>query len=188
MGRLRIMVRGVEQCVRLIWSVIVLRWSYTDFRFRAMPRIKSSQIHSSQAVAGRRLEYGGHTTTPGSIILRVLTPMRVQSHAWSFIPGWSLKVLYPRAKAPGICTPSSCALGAAPAPTASRGACDAEGNRECNSGFCRRLRLGSCIRNILLIEVILDGHVGCGTATRGAAHLPQTYFVVSSELEWRPMA
>ena len=44
------------------------------------------------------------------------------------------------------------------------------------------------IRNILLIEVILDGHVGCGTATRGAAHLPQTYFVVSSELEWRPMA
>lgn len=60
MGRLRIMVRGVEQCVRLIWSVIVLRWSYTDFRFRAMPRIKSSQIHSSRAVAGRRLEYGGH--------------------------------------------------------------------------------------------------------------------------------
>ena len=60
MGRLRIMVRGVEQCVRLIWSVIVLRWSYTDFRFRAMPCIKSSQIHSSRAVAGRRLVYGGH--------------------------------------------------------------------------------------------------------------------------------
>ena len=54
------MVRGVEQCVRLIWSVIVLRWSYTDFRFRAMPCIKSSQIHSSRAVAGRGLEYGGH--------------------------------------------------------------------------------------------------------------------------------
>ena len=35
-------------------------WSYTDFRFRAMPRIKSSQIHSSRAVAGRGLEYGGH--------------------------------------------------------------------------------------------------------------------------------
>ena len=47
---------------------------------------------------------------------------------------------------------------------------------------------GLYIRNILLIELILDGHVGCGTATRGAAHLPQTYFVVSSELEWRPMA
>ena len=39
-----------------------------------------------------------------------------------------------------------------------------------------------------LVEVFLEGHVGCGTATRGAAHLPQTYFVVSSELEWRPMA
>ena len=35
-------------------------WSYTDFRFRAMPCIKSSQIHSSRAVAGRGLEYGGH--------------------------------------------------------------------------------------------------------------------------------
>ena len=162
-------------------------WSYTDFRFRAMPRIKSSQIHSSQAVAGRRLEYGGHTTTPGSIILRVLTPMRVQSHAWSFIPGWSFCSSFilaqnprhlpqqPRARS------SSCSDGVS-------GSCDAEGNRECNPGFCRRLRLGGCIRNILLIEVILDGHVGCGTATRGAAHLPQTYFVVSSELEWRPMA
>ncbi len=82
-------------------------WSYTDFRFRAMPRIKSSQIHSSQAVAGRRLEYGGHTTTPGSIILRVLTPMRVQSHAWSFIPGWSFFMFfYPRAKPPTI-TPAA---------------------------------------------------------------------------------
>jgi len=62
------MVRGVEQCVRLIWSVIVLRWSYTDFRFRAMLCIKSSQIDSLRAVAGRRPEYRGadvgvyHTT------------------------------------------------------------------------------------------------------------------------------
>ena len=177
MGRLRIMVRGVEQCVRLIWSVIVLRWSYTDFRFRAMPCIKSSQIDSSRAVAGRRLVYGGHDDAG------VYHTTSVDPHACSK----SCVELYPRLvffyvllssrKTPDI-YPSSRALGAAPAPTASRGA----------AMQCRRLRLGGCIRNILLIEVILDGHVGCGTATRGAAHLPQTYFVVSSELEWRPMA
>ena len=187
MVRLRIIMRGSEQCVRLIWSVIVLRWSYTDFRFRAMPRIKSSQIHSSRAVAGRRLVYGGHDDAG------VYHTTSVDPHACSK----SCVELYPRLvffyvllssrKTPDI-YPSSRALGAAPAPTASRGACDAEGTRECNSGLCRKLRLGSCLGNILLIEVILEGHVGCGTATRGAAHLPQTYFVVSSELEWRPMA
>ena len=119
MGRLRIMVRGVEQCVRLIWSVIVLRWSYTDFRFRAMPLIKSSQIHSSQAVAGRRLVYGGHAG--------VYHTTSVDPHACSK----SCVELYPRLvffyvllssrKTPDI-YPSSRALGAAPAPTASRGA------------------------------------------------------------------
>ena len=174
MVRLRILMRGSEQCVRLIWSVIVLRWSYTDFRFRAMPLIKSSQIHSSRAVTGRRLVYGGHA---GSIILRVLTPMRVQSHAWSFIPGWSFCSSFilaqnprhlpqqPRARS------SSCSDGVS-------GSCDAV-PETASRGLYQKYHL---------IEVILDGHVGCGTATRGAAHLPQTYFVVSSELEWRPMA
>ena len=62
-------------------------WSYTDFRFRAMPRIKSSQIHSSRAVAGRRLEYGGHDA--GVYHIRVLTPV---SHECSK----SCVELYPR--------------------------------------------------------------------------------------------
>jgi hypothetical protein len=168
-------------------------WSYTDFRFRAMPRIKSSQIHSSQAVAGRRLEYGGHTTTPGSIILRVLTPMsppcvfKVMRGALSQAGLFESSFILAQ-KPPTFVPLAAAQLGAAPAPTSSRGAYDAEGTRECNSGLCRKLRLGSCLGNILLIEVTLEGHVGCGTATRGAAHLPQTYFVVSSELEWRPMA
>ena len=191
MVRLRIIMRGSEQCVRLIWSVIVLRWSYTDFRFRAaMPRIKSSQIHSSRAVAGRGLVYGGHagayhhTTSvdPGPpCVFKVMRGALSQAGLFesSFILAQKPPTFVPLAAAQ---------LGAAPAPTSSRGAYDAEGTRECNSGLCRKLRLGSCLRNILLIEVILDGHVGCGTATRGAAHLPQTYFVVSSELEWRPMA
>ena len=164
-------------------------WSYTDFRFRAMPRIKSSQIHSSRAVAGRGLEYGGHdagvyhhTTSvdPGPpCVFKVMRGALSQAGLFlcSFILAQNPRHLpqQPRARS------SSCSDGVS-------GSCDAEGNRECNPGFCRRLRLGGCIRNILLIEVILDGHVGCGTATRGAAHLPQTYFVVSSELEWRPMA
>ena len=97
-------------------------WSYTDFRFRAMPRIKSSQIHSSQAVAGRRLEYGGHDA--GVYHIRVLIP---GSHECSK----SCVELYPRlvffnvllsSRKPPDIYPSSRALGAAPAPTASRGA------------------------------------------------------------------
>ena len=97
------------------------------------------------------------------IILRVLTPgphacskSRVPVELYPRLPVTVvfLKFFYPpsRSKAPDICTPSSRALGAAPAPTASRGACDAscdaEGNRECNPGFCRRLRLRSCISEI----------------------------------------
>ena len=62
-------------------------WSYTDFGFRAMPCIKSSQIHSSRAVAGRRLEYGGHDA--GVYHIRVLTPV---SHECSK----SCVELYPR--------------------------------------------------------------------------------------------
>lgn len=187
MGRLRIMVRGVEQCVRLI-SVIVLRVGAIQISDFAQCLVsKAAKFIAREPWLGAGSSTEG---TPGSIILRVLTP---GPHACSK----SCVELYPRlvffnvllsSRKPPDIYPSSRALGAAPAPTASRGACDAEGNRECNSGFCRRLRLGSCIRNILLIEVILEGHVGCGTATRGAAHLPQTYFVVSSELEWRPMA
>ena len=121
MARLRIMVRGGEECVRLIWSVIVLRWSYTDFRFRAMPCIKSSQIDSSRAVAGRRLVYGGHDDAG------VYHTTSVDPHACSK----SCVELYPRLvffyvllssrKTPDN-YPSSRALGAAPAPTASRGA------------------------------------------------------------------
>ena len=186
MGRLRIMVRGVEQCVRLI-SVIVLRVGAIQISDFAQCLVsKAAKIHSSRAVAGRRLEYGGHDA--GVYHIRVLIP---GSHECSK----SCVELYPRLvffnvllssrKPPDILPPrarsSSCSDGVS-------GSCDAEGNRECNPGFCRRLRLGGCIRNILLIEVILEGHVGCGTGTRGAAHLPQTYFVVSSELEWRPMA
>ena len=148
MGRLRIMVRGVEQCVRLI-SVIVLRVGAIQISDFAQCLVsKAAKIHSSRAVAGRRLEYGGHDA--GVYHIRVLTPV---SHECSkscveLYPRLVfLKFFYPRSKAPDICTPSSRALGAAPAPTASpsRGACDAEGNRECNSGFCRRVRLGSCI-------------------------------------------
>ena len=130
-------------------------WSYTDFGFRAMPCIKSSQIHSSRAVTGRRLVYGGHA---GSIILRVLTPGPHEcskSCMWSFIPGcqsrWSglfkVQVLLSSRKTPTF-TPAAARseqLLLRRHPTASRGACDAEGNRECNSGFCRRVRLGSCI-------------------------------------------
>ena len=121
MVRLRIIMRGSEQCVRLIWSVIVLRWSYTDFRFRAMPCIKSSQIDSSRAVAGRRLVYGGHDDAG------VYHTTSVDPHACSK----SCVELYPRLvffyvllssrKTPDN-YPSSRALGAAPAPTASRGA------------------------------------------------------------------
>ena len=62
-------------------------WSYTDFGFRAMPCIKSSQIDSSRAVAGRRLEYGGHDA--GVYHIRVLTPV---SHECSK----SCVELYPR--------------------------------------------------------------------------------------------
>ena len=86
-------------------------WSYTDFRFRAMPRIKSSQIHSSQAVAGRRLVYGGHAG--------VYHTTSVDPHACSK----SCVELYPRLvffyvllssrKTPDN-YPSSRALGAAP--------------------------------------------------------------------------
>ena len=190
MVRLRIMVRGSEQCVRLIWSVIVLR----------VGAIQNSDI-ATQCLVSKAAKFiarepwlgAGSCTegTPGSIILRVLTPMRVQSHAWSFIPGWSfLKFFYPRAETPDICTPSSRAPEAAPAPT--------------SRGRLGELTMQRKIKNAIpdlpeaasqklpqkrpLVEVFLEGHVGCGTATRGAAHLPQTYFVVSSELEWRPMA
>ena len=159
MGRLRIMVRGVEQCVRLI-SVIVLRVGAIQISDFAQCLVsKAAKIHSSRAVAGRRLEYGGHDA--GVYHIRVLTPV---SHECSKSCVELYHVLYPRlvflkffyppsrSKAPDICTPSSRALGAAPAPTASRGACDAscdaEGNRECNPGFCRRLRLRSCISEI----------------------------------------
>jgi hypothetical protein len=151
MVRLRIIMRGSEQCVRLIWSVIVLRWSYTDFRFRAaMPRIKSSQIHSSRAVAG-----AGSCTegTPGSIILRVLTPMRVQSHAWSFIPGWSFCSSFilaqnprhlpqqPRARSSSCSDGVSGSCDAVPE-TASRGLYQKYPFDRSNSGRSRRLRHG----------------------------------------------
>ena len=52
-----------------------------------MPCIKSSQIDSSRAVAGRRLEYGGHDA--GVYHIRVLTPV---SHECSK----SCVELYPR--------------------------------------------------------------------------------------------
>ena len=99
-------------------------WSYTDFKFRAaMPRIKSSQIHSSRAVAGRRLVYGGHAG--------VYHTTSVDPHACSKSCVEHFVELYPRLvffyvllssrKTPDN-YPSSRALGAAPAPTASRGA------------------------------------------------------------------
>ena len=87
-------------------------WSYTDFRFRAMPRIKSSQIHSSRAVAGRGLEYGGHdagvyhhTTSvdPGPpCVFKV--PARRRAESESCVELYPrlvfLKFFYPRSKAP----------------------------------------------------------------------------------------
>ena len=119
MGRLRIMVRGVEQCVRLI-SVIVLRVGAIQISDFAQCLVsKAAKIHSSRAVAGRRLEYGGHDA--GVYHIRVLIP---GSHECSK----SCVELYPRLvffnvllssrKPPDILPP----LGAAPAPTASRGA------------------------------------------------------------------
>ena len=100
MGRLRIMVRGVEQCVRLIWSVIVLRWSYTDFRFRAMPCIKSSQIDSSRAVAGRGLEYGGHDDA-GVYHTTSVDPHACSKSCVELYPRLVfLQFFYPRAKPP----------------------------------------------------------------------------------------
>ena len=119
MGRLRIMVRGVEQCVRLI-PVIVLRVGAIQISDFAQCLVsKAAKIHSSRAVAGRRLEYGGHDA--GVYHIRVLIP---GSHECSK----SCVELYPRLvffnvllssrKPPDILPP----LGAAPAPTASRGA------------------------------------------------------------------
>ena len=87
MGRLRIMVRGVEQCVRLI-SVIVLRVGAIQISDFAQCLVsKAAKIHSSRAVAGRRLEYGGHDA--GVYHIRVLTPV---SHECSK----SCVELYPR--------------------------------------------------------------------------------------------
>ena len=72
MGRLRIMVRGVEQCVRLI-PVIVLRVGAIQISDFAQCLVsKAAKIHSSRAVAGRRLEYGGHDA--GVYHIRVLIP------------------------------------------------------------------------------------------------------------------
>ena len=118
---------GVER-VRLIWRNGP-PLSYTISVF-AQCHLKSSQITKREPWLG-----AGSCTegTPGSI-------MRV----WAPGPGASSVVFFLIPAAPDICTPSSRAR-SAPAPTASRGACDAEGNRECNSGFCRRVRLGSCI-------------------------------------------
>ena len=66
------MVRGVEQCVRLI-SVIVLRVGAIQISDFAQCLVsKAAKIHSSRAVAGRRLEYGGHDA--GVYHIRVLTP------------------------------------------------------------------------------------------------------------------
>ena len=122
MGRLRIMVRGVEQCVRLI-PVIVLRVGAIQISDFAQCLVsKAAKIHSSRAVAGRRLEYGGHDA--GVYHIRVLIP---GSHECSK----SCVELYPRlvffnvllsSRKPPDIYPSSRALGAAPAPTASRGA------------------------------------------------------------------
>ena len=61
------------------------------------------------------------------IILRVLTPgphacSKSSVELYPRLPVVFLKFFYPRSEAPDICTPSSRALGAAPAPTASRGA------------------------------------------------------------------
>ena len=160
MGRLRIMVRGVEQCVRLI-SVIVLRVGAIQISDFAQCLVsKAAKVHSSRAVAGRGLVYGGHagayhhTTSVDPGPPCVFKVMHVELYPRLPVTVVFLKFFYPpsRSKAPDICTPSSRALGAAPAPTASRGACDAscdaEGNRECNPGFCRRLRLRSCISEI----------------------------------------
>ena len=132
MGRLRIMVRGVEQCVRLI-SVIVLRVGAIQISDFAQCLVsKAAKIHSSRAVAGRGLEYGGHDA--GVDHIRVLTPV---SHECSK----SCVELYPRLvffnvllssrKPPDILPPrarsSSCSDGVS-------GSCDAD-SREIGSAI-----------------------------------------------------
>ena len=93
------------------------------------------------------------TTTPGSIILRVLTPMRVQSHAWSFIPGWSFCSSFilaqnprhlpqqPRARSSSCSDGVSGSCDAVPE-TASRGLYQKYPFDRSNSGRSRRLRHG----------------------------------------------
>ena len=84
--------RGLNNA-RLI-SVIVPQLELYRFQISRNARIKSSQIHSSRAVAGRRLVYGGHA---GVYHVRVLTPMRVRQSV-VFIQAGLFKFFYPRAK------------------------------------------------------------------------------------------
>ena len=115
--------RGFEQCVRLI-PVIVLRVGAIQISDFAQCLVsKAAKIHSSRAVAGRRLVYGGHAG--------VYHTTSVDPHACSKSCVEHFVELYPRLvffyvllssrKTPDN-YPSSRALGAAPAPTASRGA------------------------------------------------------------------
>ena len=72
MARLRIMVRGVEQCVRLI-SVIVLRVGAIQISDFAQCLVsKAAKFIAREPWLGAGSSTEG--TTPGSIILRVLTP------------------------------------------------------------------------------------------------------------------
>ena len=151
MGRLRIMVRGGEQCVRLI-SVIVLRVGaiqISDFAQCLVSKAAKFIARKPWLGAGSSTE----GTTPGSIILRVLTPMRVQSHAWSFIPGWSFCSSFilaqnprhlpqqPRARSSSCSDGVSGSCDAVPE-TASRGLYQKYPFDRSNSGRSRRLRHG----------------------------------------------
>ena len=152
MGRLRIMVRGVEQCVRLI-SVIVLRVGaiqISDFAQCLVSKAAKFIAREPWLGAGPCTE-----GTPGSIILRVLTPMRVQSHAWSFIPGWSFCISFilaqnprhlpqqPRARSSSCSDGVSGSCDAVTVPeTASRGLYQKYPFDRSNSGRSRRLRHG----------------------------------------------